>query len=227
MARQIKKSDRPGRPVANPNRDARQLLLTAATELCAEHGVAATSFATIAKRAGLTPAMVHYYFHSRDQLLDAIVDERLGPFIEHVWDPVEAGADPADTIRGVVDRLLTEIAAAPWIPSAWMREILNDDGLLRSRALRRVPRDKLKLLAQAIHQGQADQRLNPDLDPLLAVFSTIGLVMLQMATAKVWAEIFHRRPLSREAMGRHITGLVLDGLRGPGLLHRKKVGATA
>lgn len=226
MPRHAQTLGRPGRPVANPRRDARHMLLTAATELCAERGVAATSFATIAKRAGLTPAMVHYYFHSRDQLLDAIVDERLRPFIQQVWDPVEEGADPADTIRGVVDRLLTGIAAAPWIPSAWMREILNDDGLLRARALRHVPRDKLKLLAQAIHRGQADQRLNPDLDPLLAVFSTIGLVMLQMATANVWAEIFHRKPLSREAMGRHITGLVLDGLRGPGLPRRKRVRTT-
>ena len=37
--------------------------------------------------------------------------------------------------------------------------------------------------------------------------------MLHMATVKVWSEILHRKPLSREVVGRHITGLLLDGLR--------------
>ena len=72
-----------------------KLLLTAATDLFAEHGVAATSFTTIARRARLTPAMIHYYFADRDQLIDALVDERFVPFIAYVWGPVEPGGDPA------------------------------------------------------------------------------------------------------------------------------------
>jgi hypothetical protein len=42
--------DRPGRPVSTPERDARESLITAATELTAAHGVAANGFSTIAKR---------------------------------------------------------------------------------------------------------------------------------------------------------------------------------
>ena len=208
-------SYKPGRPVANANRDARDLLITAATELFAEHGVAATSFSAIAKRARLTPAMVHYYFRERDQLLDAIVEDRLSPFIALVWGPVQAGGEPAELIRGVVVRLLSAIQRAPWVPSLWMREILIEGGLLRAKAMRRLPYDKVRIVAQAIRRGQSDQRLNPDLNPLMTVFSMLGLVMLHMATVEVWAEIFHRRPLSRRVLGRHITGLLLDGLRHP------------
>ena len=211
--RRADKPDRPGRPVANPDRDARELLITAATELIAERGVAATSFSTIAKRAGLTPAMVHYYFRNRERLLDAIVEERLCPFIAYVWSPVEPAGDPAETIRGVVGRLLLGIKRMPWVPSAWMREILNEGGLLRGRVLRRLPHEKVRIVAKAIRRGQSDQTLNPNLNPLLVVFSMLGLVMVHMATVSVWAEIFHRRPVSQKAMGRHITGLLLDGLR--------------
>src|SRR5690348_1093943 len=96
----------PGRPVASPDRDVRELLLTAATELFATHGVAGTTFATIARRAGLTPAMLHYYFKDRDELLDCVVEERLCPLLAFVWGPVEAGGDPAENIRGLVHRLL-------------------------------------------------------------------------------------------------------------------------
>ena len=55
--------------------------------------------------------------------------------------------------------------------------------------------------------------INPSLDPGLIVFSIIGLVMLHMATVRFWAEIFRRKTPSREAMSRHITGLLLNGLQ--------------
>jgi TetR/AcrR family transcriptional regulator len=219
---EIRRTERPGRPVANPGRDAREMLLTAATELFAEHGVAATSFARIAKQAQLTPAMVHYYFEDREQLLDALVEERVCPFIAYIWDPVQPGGDPAELIRGIVQRLLTGIERAPWLPSTWMREILNEGGLLRGRVLRRIPVDKVRVVGEAIRQGQIAQNANPDLDPLLTVFSTFGLVMLHMATVKVWAEVFQRQPLKQEVLARHITGLVLDGLRGPRRATKKR-----
>lgn len=203
----------PGRPPANLDRDARDLLLAAATDLFAQHGVAATTFAMIASQAGLTPAMVHYYFTSREQLLDAVVEERIAPLIASVWNPLEAGVAPAQMIRGVVERMLAGIERMPWIPSTWMREVLNEGGLLRTRMLRHLPFDKVRILAEAIARGQAGKTINPDLDPGMIVFSVIGLVMLHMATVKFWAEIFVREAPHKDAMCRHMSGLLLSGLQ--------------
>lgn len=214
----------PGRPAASQGRNARDLLLTAAAELFSEQGVAATTFAMIAKRAGLTPAMLHYYFKDRDELLDIVVEERIARVIAHVWQPVEAGQNASDLIRGIVERLLDGIEQMPWIPSTWMREILNEGGLLRDRVLCRLPFEKVRIVAEAVARGQSQQGLNPELDPLLTVFSTLGLVMLHMATVSFWAETFHRKPLSRQAMRRHITGLLLDGLQHGGHGVAKKRG---
>ena len=209
-------SGNPGRPAAGLARDARDLLLTAATELFGEQGVAGTTFATIARRAGLTPAMLHYYFKDREELLDVVVEERLCPLLAYVWGPVAEGEDPAELIRGIVQRLLDAIERSPWVPSTWMREILNERGLLRGRLLPRLPYEKLRIVSQAIARGQGAHTLNPDIDPRLVVFSTLGLVMVHMSTVKVWAEIFQTKPLSREVMGRHITALLLDGVRHKG-----------
>lgn len=201
-----------GRPFADPFRDTRTQLLKAATELFAERGVAATTFSTIARRAGLTPAMVHYHFDDREQLLDAVVQERLLPLIHAVWDPVQPGGDPAELISGLVGRLLAQIETAPWVPSTWMREILNEGGLLRERIFRHLPFEKLRLVGQALAEAQRKQAANADLDPLLTVFSALGLVMVHMATIRVWADIFHRPLLNSKDMQRHITGLLLRGL---------------
>jgi AcrR family transcriptional regulator len=207
-----KSAGRPGRPSASLERDARDLLLAAATDLFAEHGVAATTFAMIAKRAGLTPAMVHYYFIDREQLLDAVVEERIAPLIAAVWGPVNASDAPAEIIRGVVTRMLAGIEQMPWIPSTWMREVLNEGGLLRSRVFRHLPFDKLKLLGKSVASGQARKAINPNLDPGLIVFSTIGLVMLHVATVRFWTEVFESKPPNIEALRLHITGLLLNGL---------------
>src|SRR6516164_8790856 len=107
----------PGRPAGSTEGDMRLRLLNSATELFAVHGVGATSFAMIGKHAGVTPAMLHYYFKERDQLLDAVVEERLIPLIMRVWDPVQPGGDPAETIAGVGEGRLAGIEKMSWVPS--------------------------------------------------------------------------------------------------------------
>lgn len=167
----------------------------------------------IAERAELTPAMLHYYFKDRDQLLDAVVKERLAPLIAGVWGPVAPGAAPAEILRGVVKRMLAGIEMMPWVPSTWMREVLNEGGLLRGRVLRHLPLEKIGALSQSVARAQAAGTANAEIDPGLIVFSLIGLVMMHMATINLWAEIFGRKAPDREALSRHITGLLLHGLQ--------------
>jgi TetR/AcrR family transcriptional regulator len=212
---------RAGRPAASKHRDARELLLNVATELFAAHGVAATTFVMIAKQSRFTPAVLHYYFESRDQLLDAVVDERFLRFLSHVWDPVRPDVDPLVAIPELVARLLDSIEKMPWVPSLWVREVLNEGGLLRERVQGRLPYERVKWLGSAIAGGQANGTLNPDLNPLLTVSSAVGLVMLHMATIKPWAKLFHREPMARQTLQRHITGLLLDGLRCKGKVEIK------
>jgi AcrR family transcriptional regulator len=195
------------------NGDARDHLLAAATELFASQGVAATTFAAIAKQAGLTPAMMHYYFKDREHLLDCVVEEKIAPLIASVWTPVAPGASPEELIRGIVGRLVAGIERMPWIPSTWMREVLNEGGLLRSRVLRKLPFHKVRILSEAVARAQASGKIQADLDPVLIVFSMLGLVMMHMATAPFFAEVFHRREPNPQAIGCHITALLQHGLK--------------
>jgi AcrR family transcriptional regulator len=208
----------PGRPTSTSGLYAREKLLEAATELFAKQGVAATTFAMIAERAELTPAMLHYYFADRGKLLDAVVEERLAPLIAGVWGPVAAGEAPAELIRGIVERMLAGIEKMPWVPSTWMREVLNEGGLLRGRVLRHLPLEKIGALSQSVARAQAAATANREIDPGLIVFSLIGLVMMHTATINLWEEVFGRKAPDHEALSRHISGLLIHGLqRGDGL----------
>jgi AcrR family transcriptional regulator len=135
---------RPGRPAATRGATAREQLLSAAIELFAQRGVAGTTFSMIASRTGLTPAMLHYYFKDREQLLDAVVHERMAPIIARVWNPIVASDTPTELVRGLVGRLLDGITRLPSIPSLWIRDVLHEGGLLRTRVVRHVPMDKVQ-----------------------------------------------------------------------------------
>ncbi|VEC84729.1 Transcriptional regulator RutR of pyrimidine catabolism (TetR family) [Raoultella ornithinolytica] len=90
---------RPGRPRGKkPGTASREQLMDIALMLFARQGIAHTSLNAIAKEAGVTPAMLHYYFSSREALVDQLLEERFMPlrseigqiFIDHPQDPVTA-----------------------------------------------------------------------------------------------------------------------------------------
>lgn len=212
--RSIRLRNPAGRPAASLGRDARDSLLTAAVELFAEQGVAATTFSNIAARAGLTPAMMHYYFKNRNQLLDAAVAERMVPLIASVWDPIqENDGNQTEMVRAFIERLLDGIQRMPWIPPVWIREVLNEGGLLRSRVLHHIPREKVRIFYETVARGQNKGTVNRDIEPLLLVFSTLGLVMVHCATLSFVSKVFQREPFNPEILERHITALVLDGIK--------------
>src|SRR5580658_6362644 len=68
----------PGRPVGD-SANIRARLLDAAIACFVRQGIAATSLRTIATEAGVTPAMLHYYFGDKPQLQQAVIEERLLP----------------------------------------------------------------------------------------------------------------------------------------------------
>lgn len=78
-------------------------LLDAAEELFAEHGISKASLRAITKSAGANLAAVHYHFGSKEELVRAVLERRLGPLnCERLsrLDQVEA-RDPNDT-HGIV-----------------------------------------------------------------------------------------------------------------------------
>ena len=203
-----------GRPAAAPSGAARAALLDAAQELFGRQGVAATSLAKVAAHAGVTPAMVHYYFSSRDQLLDALVEERIQPLLDEVWGPVPG--EPEDlgaTLEGMVHRLVAGAGSKPWLPPLWVREVLSEGGLLRERMLRRLPAAKLQNLAKAVAKGQAEGRVNPGLHPALLVMSVLGLSLLPLAMSGVWKQVPGLAGIPADAIAGHASALLRQGLQ--------------
>lgn len=84
----------PRRGPRTTGEDTRELILAAARTAFAERGYAATSLRSIARDAGVDPALVHHYFDGKAEL-----------FLESVATEVDLAATLASVVQGPVETL--------------------------------------------------------------------------------------------------------------------------
>jgi AcrR family transcriptional regulator len=201
-----------GRP-AGAAPDLRQRLLDAAIACAARQGIAATSLRAIASEAGVTPAMLHYYFGDKQQLLQALVEERLMPAFHALRDSaLRVGDDVAALVAGFVRGMGEVIARHPWLPALWVREVLCEGGALREVLFSRMAPQLPALMAQRFAAAQQEGRLNPDLDPRLLVVSLVGLTLFPAASAPIWRQIFNAGDIDGEMLREHAIALLDRGI---------------
>ena len=208
-----RKRTRGRRPTAE-TADLRATLLDAALACFVRRGIAVTSLRDIATEAGVTPALVHYYFGDKAQLQEAVVAERLLPVIGQMRAPLmQAGDnDVAALVAGFVHGIAGVVQQYPWLPTLWVREILCEGGALRDMMISQVGPMLPKMMAGRFAAAQQAGQLNPDLDPRLLMVSLIGLTMFPLASAPIWRQLFGADDIDFNDLRRHTLVLLDRGL---------------
>jgi len=202
----------PGRPVGK-SADQRERLLDAAIACFVRRGIAATSLRAIASEAGVTPALLHYYFGDKAQLVDALVEERMLPAFAMVRVRVAAaGDDVADTVAAFVCGVTEAMKAHPWWPQLWVREVLCEGGALRDLLVTRIAPEITRTIADRFAAAQARGEMNADLDPRLLMTSLVGLTLLPAAGAPIWRALFDAEDLGLDDVRGHAIALLDRGL---------------
>lgn len=100
---------RPPRPMRADARRNYERLVTVATEAFLEHGANA-SLDDIAKRAEVGPGTLYRHFPTRQDLLDAVVDQWMRSVLDEAQ-PLLDAADPAEALSRWLSRLIAHVAA--------------------------------------------------------------------------------------------------------------------
>jgi AcrR family transcriptional regulator len=211
-ARAVRKRT-PGRPTGD-SPDLRAHLLDAAIACFTRDGIAATSLRSIATEGAVTPALLHYYFGDKNQLVDALVAERLLPVLAEMREVVEGASDDvAALIAGFIRKMTEMVQRHPWWPALWVREVLCEGGVLRELVISRAGPQVPQLLAGRFAEAQRQGRLNPDLDPRLLVVSLVGLTLFPAAGAPIWRGIFNASDIDAANIRDHAIALLDHGLQ--------------
>lgn len=94
-----------------------QEILAAAEDEFYHNGYLATSMVTVAKRAGVTHAMVNYYYRSKEQLFLKILDTHIYQFIENLRPIMKEDGDFLDTLVDAVGTVFDTLNADRMFPS--------------------------------------------------------------------------------------------------------------
>jgi len=193
----------------------RERLLDAAIRLFADRGISETTVAEIASAGQVTSAMVHYWFETREKLLDALAAERLAPVVRRIWEQSDAErSDGVEAVRGLIMRMLDVTEEKPWLPTLWLREIVQEGGLLRERVMEHLPRERIMAFRRCVAESQARGQIDSDIAPDLLFNSLMALVMLPLATARTWRRVNPDVAVDRPRLERHVVGLAMRGIMG-------------
>lgn len=114
MARaKVSKRRRVGRPAGRDSRDTESEILDAAERVFARVGFEGARIKEIADEAGVTKAMVHYYFKSKQKLYQAVLDRVLFELIKLLQEVTSRGGDRIEQLDDFIGGFFDYIARHP------------------------------------------------------------------------------------------------------------------
>lgn len=135
----------------------REQLIASAIDVLAESGYAATSLASVAAHAGIAKSAVLYYFHSKTELLEAVVDHVYAAAASPLETAVEPGTDAREQllayVRGCV-RFADEQRGRTAALAAIFANLRTGAGSLRYGAAENNP--MIDFVADLLRAGQRD-----------------------------------------------------------------------
>jgi AcrR family transcriptional regulator len=188
----------------------------AARDLCIERGFDASSSKAIAGRAGVNPAMINYYFESKEGLSLAMMRSVMAPILSQL-DAVEANPSGRVTLDAFMRAYMRALAGNPWLPKLVIREVLPANGRFRALFIDEFARRAGGLLQQVIND---DERLrDAATDSRFALISMASLAVFPfMAAPIIEAAVGVRieQPAVLDRFIDHSVHVLQQGLRGHG-----------
>jgi AcrR family transcriptional regulator len=174
----------PGRPSDTDRQEARRTLIETAATLFAGQGYDGTSLKQVADGAGVTPAMVAYYFKDKSGLLEAVVRRGLGILLE-VVETVVADHVPGEFVPELIDGYLGTLSRHPWIPQILIREVVSKDTPLRALFMEEFAQRAATLVPARVESEMREGALRPDLDARYTILSLVGMCVFPFVAQPV------------------------------------------
>ncbi len=134
------------------------IILKAAEQVFAKKGFNGATTAEIARKAGVPKPNLHYYFGTKQQLYDSVIENILDLWLG-AMDEIQPDADPAQAIGHYIQNKIR--ASRDWPDSSrlWAIEVIGGgrhvSGFMKGR-LRDLVREKGKVLARWAAEGRMD-----------------------------------------------------------------------
>lgn len=177
----------PGRPSGDSA--IRERMLEIALREFSAHGFRGVSLTSIAKEAGATPAMIHYYFGNKQGLYEAVLQHALGPILASLQAATEQPPEDEDLLPRFVHDYMRLLAENPQVPSLIVRDVLSPGGQMRDTFVRGFAGRGGRGLRELIRRARKLGALRADLDPDHAALSLLSMAVFPFVGRPVAGQV--------------------------------------
>ena len=151
-------------------------ILDAAERLFARQGFTATTIKQIGKEAAVNPALLYYYYDSKETLYRAMLQRILAQLLARGTDAIEHASSHADRIRAFVRAQAILLGQHPHFPQLLVRELVDHQAEHAEQAITSTAAGAFRRLCEVIEAGQRDGAFRRSLDPRFTAISIIAQV---------------------------------------------------
>jgi len=196
----------------------RAQILTAAEDLFARRGYAATRLEDIADVVGVRRSSVVYYFAGKREIYAAVLKQLFEELLDRLNHALVQQGPLEERIEGVVCAWIDFVTQRPSVANMILRELAGADRKLR-RVVVEHSAPVLALFEGMIAEGVAAGTLRP-IDPLRVMGSLAGSTLFQACIMPQFADLESPKPLDAEQLREHREETLwmarrLLGTRGP------------
>ena len=170
----------------------RQKILHEATELFLEKGFAMTSTIEIARKVGCNQALVHYYFHTKEQLFQQVfmakTEAILGLFVEMK----PSGNDFFSQLENYINAYFDMLVCDRRLPFFIFNELLLNDRrrcFLRQMLIRTTPYSHVYYVTDAAVQREVHQGIIRPIKTIDLLLNIVSLTVMSFLALPIYRDV--------------------------------------
>ena len=174
-------------------------IIETAEKLFADKGYKGTSVRDIAEEAGINVAMISYYFGSKEQLMEAIFEIRIGTVQMRIEDLLKDDSlTPLQKINMLIDEHVERVAQKECFYKIMITEQLINKNPAVLHAANQLKMRNAELVGQLIKDGQKKGAFKKKVDLILMLNSLVGTVWQTWINKEYYREFNNLQSLSDE-----------------------------
>lgn len=176
--------------------DTRTAILDAAELVFAREGLRAARTETIAERVGVTKAMIHYYFGTKEKLYEAVLQRIDHDRAQGIGFESLRALPPGAALRQYVARLLEQMTAKPHTAPLFALENIQNGGQYYGRPGASVSA-LVEILENGVNQG-CFRRVDPRHTAVIIMGACLHFFNVMQNVRLLWPKRMDEKTLLRE-----------------------------
>jgi AcrR family transcriptional regulator len=189
--------------------DSRRVILLAAQQEFAAHGLSGARVDSIAERAGLNKRLIYYYFNSKDQLFLEVLEQAYSEIraAEQVLNLDQI--DPIQAIRQLITFTWDYYLEHPEFISLLNSENQSEaTHLKKSKHIRELTSPLIQMLGSVLLKGQEKGLFRSGIDPIQLYISIASICYFYLSNNHTLSTIFGKNLLSPKAKVQRLSHMI-------------------